>query len=44
MKRCLVMPQVPGPTPRGPAGPQRCPGAEDLPLEASEAPAREAKG
>src|SRR5215470_8645297 len=31
------MPQVPGRTPR-----QRCPGAEDTPSEASEAPAREA--
>jgi carbon-monoxide dehydrogenase small subunit len=37
------MPQAPGPTPRGPEGPQRCPGAEDLPPEASEAPAREAR-
>jgi carbon-monoxide dehydrogenase small subunit len=25
------VPQAPGPTPRGPEGPQRCPGAEDLP-------------
>jgi hypothetical protein len=31
-------PQAPGPTPR-----QRCPGAEDPPPEASEAPAREAE-
>jgi uncharacterized protein len=33
-------PQAPGPAPRGPRGPQRCPGAEDQPPEASEAPAR----
>jgi hypothetical protein len=46
------MPQVPGrrafwrasgTTSRGPEGPQRCPGAEDPPPDASEAPAREAK-
>src|SRR5579859_6910360 len=36
------MPQAPGRTPRGPEGPQRCPGAEDQPPEASQAPAREA--
>ncbi|MBO0775037.1 MAG: hypothetical protein J2P34_01880, partial [Actinobacteria bacterium] len=44
-------PQAPGPVPRGPAGPQRRPGAEDQPSEAlagepparpCEAPAREA--
>jgi 15-cis-phytoene synthase len=35
-------PQAPGRTPRGTEGPQRCPGAEDQPPEASEAPAREA--
>jgi len=37
-----MKPQAPGPTPRGPEGPQRRPGAEDQPPEASEAPAREA--
>jgi branched-chain amino acid transport system permease protein len=36
------MQQASGPTPRGPAGPQRRPDAEDTPPEASEAPAREA--
>jgi hypothetical protein len=45
-------PQAPGRTPRSVAprasgttaeAPQRCPGAEDQPPEASEAPAREAK-
>ena len=36
----LVMPQAPGRTPRGREAPQRCPGAEDQPPEASEAPAR----
>jgi len=35
-----IKPQAPGRTPRGRAGPQRCPGAEDTPPEASEAPAR----
>jgi len=35
-------PQAAGPVPRGAAGPQRRPGAEDMPPEASEAPAREA--
>jgi hypothetical protein len=30
-------------TPQGEEAPQRCPGAEDQPPEASEAPAREAK-
>ncbi|HYB17369.1 MAG TPA: hypothetical protein VEF71_18125 [Streptosporangiaceae bacterium] len=35
-----MKPQAPGRTPRGPVGPQRCPGAEDTPPEASEAPAR----
>ena len=35
-------PQAAGPVPRGPEGPQRRPGAEDTPPEASEAPAREA--
>src|SRR5215467_16348975 len=35
-------PQGPGRTPRGREAPQRCPGAEDQPREASEAPAREA--
>jgi branched-chain amino acid transport system permease protein len=35
-------PQAPGRVPRGPEGPQRRPGAEDQPPEASEAPAREA--
>jgi branched-chain amino acid transport system permease protein len=47
-----AVPQAPGPTPRGPEGPQRRPGAEDTPPAApsgapparpSEAPAREAK-
>jgi len=47
-----VPPQAPGRTPRSVAlrasgttgeAPQRCPGAEDQPPEASEAPAREAK-
>ncbi len=46
-----VTPQAPGPAPRSTSvrasgtthgGPQRCPGAEDQPPEASEAPAREA--
>jgi hypothetical protein len=46
------MPQAPGRTPRSTIqrasgttheGPQRCPGAEDQPPEASEAPAREAR-
>jgi hypothetical protein len=38
-----VTPQAPGRTPhKAPPGPLRCPGAEDTPLEASEAPAREA--
>ncbi len=45
-------PQAPGPAPHSASlrasaatheGPQRCPGAEDPPPEASEAPAREAK-
>jgi hypothetical protein len=45
-------PQAPGRTPRSAAwrasgttdeAPQRCPGAEDQPPEAGEAPAREAK-
>jgi tRNA-modifying protein YgfZ len=40
--RIPAPPQVPGPTPRGPEGPQRRPGAEDPPSEASEAPARKA--
>ena len=35
-------PQPPGPTPRGREAPQRCPGGEDTPSEASDAPAREA--
>src|SRR5215471_19894581 len=35
-------PQPPGRTPRGREAPQRCPGGEDAPPEASEAPAREA--
>jgi hypothetical protein len=44
-----MKPQAPGPTPRGPVGPQRCPGAEDTPpapssgappARPSEAPAR----
>jgi hypothetical protein len=35
-----VMPQAPGRAPRGREAPQRCPGAEDQPPEASEAPAR----
>jgi len=35
-----VMPQAPGRTLRGREAPQRCPGAEDQPPEASEAPAR----
>jgi len=48
----MNMPQVPGRTPRSAAlrasgttdeAPQRCPGAEDQPPEASEAPAREAR-
>src|SRR6516164_6534032 len=34
------MPQAPGRTPRGREAPQRCPGAEDQPSEASEAPGR----
>jgi phosphoribosylformylglycinamidine synthase len=34
----VVVPQAPGRTPR-----ERCPGAEDAPPEASEAPAREAR-
>jgi hypothetical protein len=38
-----MMPQAPGRTPRGREAPQRGPGAEDQPPEASEAPAREAK-
>jgi ATP-binding cassette, subfamily B, bacterial len=38
-----MTPQAPGRTARGPEGPQRCPGAEDQPAEASEAPAREAE-
>jgi succinate dehydrogenase / fumarate reductase flavoprotein subunit len=38
----LDAPQAPGPVPRGPEGPQRRPGAEDQPSEASEAPARKA--
>jgi 4-nitrophenyl phosphatase len=47
-----MAPQAPGPTPRGPEGPQRCPGAEDQPpavlfgappARPSEAPAREAE-
>jgi hypothetical protein len=37
-----MMPQPPGPARRGPEGPQRRPGGEDPPPEASEAPAREA--
>src|SRR5262249_60341045 len=37
-----MRPQAPGRTPRGREAPQRCPGAEDQPPEASEAPAREA--
>src|SRR5215469_5256198 len=35
-------PQPPGRTPRGREAPQRCPGGEDQPPDASEAPAREA--
>ena len=36
-------PQPPGRTPhKAPQAPLRCPGGEDTPLEASEAPAREA--
>ena len=35
----LETPQAPGRTPRGREAPQRCPGAEDHPPEASEAPA-----
>jgi len=38
----MSAPQSPGRAPRGPEGPQRCPGAEDPPSEASEAPARKA--
>jgi succinate dehydrogenase / fumarate reductase flavoprotein subunit len=38
----LGSPQAPGPAPRGPEGPQRRPGAEDPPSEASAAPARKA--
>jgi pyruvate dehydrogenase E2 component (dihydrolipoamide acetyltransferase) len=37
-----MKPQAPGPTPRGPEGSQRRPGAEDQPPDASKAPAREA--
>jgi hypothetical protein len=37
-----MVPQAPGRTPQGPPGPLRCPGGEDLPPDASEAPAREA--
>jgi ABC-type transport system involved in multi-copper enzyme maturation permease subunit len=42
MKEAAGGPQAPGRTPRGREAPQRCPGAEDTPPEASEAPAREA--
>ena len=38
-----MTPQAPGRTPRGREAPQRCPGDEDQPPEASEAPAREAE-
>ena len=39
-----VTPQPPGRTPhKAPQAPLRCPGGEDTPPEASEAPAREAK-
>jgi len=38
-----VAPQPPGRTPhKAPQAPLRCPGGEDTPSEASEAPAREA--
>jgi hypothetical protein len=37
-------PQAPGRTPqKAPQAPLRCPGAEDRPAEAGEAPAREAR-
>ncbi len=43
MKEAPGGPQAPGRTPhKAPRGPLRCPGAEDTPPEASEAPAREA--
>src|SRR5215472_7492849 len=38
--RRRATPQAPGRAPRGREAPQRCPGAEDQPSEASEAPAR----
>jgi hypothetical protein len=39
----MAAPQAPGPTPhKAPKAALRCPGAEDQPPEASEAPAREA--
>ena len=42
--RDVLAPQAPGRTPhKAPQGPLRCPGAEETPPDASEAPAREAE-